>query len=170
MLVASLPSGILAIAQLYRGRANCENCFDELKNQWGGAASPPGISSALPTDDPPCGLGVQGVEPICPSGSTPKTGGSGHQPPLAPPWRGQANPARRPDHLDHHQQPRQNPPYSRCIARIEHLAGPVAGCCEAVQPLDRLRLITQQAFCFLPDTSLSIAELLSHLPAAPTTY
>lgn len=35
VLVTSLPHEILAIAQLYRDRADSENCFDELKNQWG---------------------------------------------------------------------------------------------------------------------------------------
>jgi hypothetical protein len=35
VLVSSLPSEILSVAQLYRDRADCENCFDELKNQWG---------------------------------------------------------------------------------------------------------------------------------------
>ena len=35
VLVTSLPHEILTIAQLYRDRADSENCFDELKNQWG---------------------------------------------------------------------------------------------------------------------------------------
>lgn len=35
VLVTSLPDDILSIAQHYRDRADCENCFDELKNQWG---------------------------------------------------------------------------------------------------------------------------------------
>lgn len=35
VLVTSLPFEILSIAQLYRDRADCENCFDELKNHWG---------------------------------------------------------------------------------------------------------------------------------------
>jgi len=35
VLVTSLPDGILAIAQHYRDRADSENIFDELKNQWG---------------------------------------------------------------------------------------------------------------------------------------
>jgi len=35
VLVTSLPLEVLSIAQLYRDRADCENCFDELKNQWG---------------------------------------------------------------------------------------------------------------------------------------
>ena len=35
VLVTNLPYEILAIVQLYRDRADVENCFDELKNQWG---------------------------------------------------------------------------------------------------------------------------------------
>ena len=35
VLATSLQEDVLAIAQLYRDRADCENVFDELKNQWG---------------------------------------------------------------------------------------------------------------------------------------
>ncbi|MFN4291828.1 MAG: transposase [Permianibacter sp.] len=35
VLVTDLNHDIAGIAQLYRGRADCENNFDELKNQWG---------------------------------------------------------------------------------------------------------------------------------------
>ena len=35
VLVTSTPYEILALAQLYRERADAENTFDELKNQWG---------------------------------------------------------------------------------------------------------------------------------------
>jgi hypothetical protein len=35
VLVTNLPWEILSISQLYRDRADCENCYDELKNQWG---------------------------------------------------------------------------------------------------------------------------------------
>ncbi len=35
VLVTSLNAEVLTIAQLYRDRADCENVFDELKNQWG---------------------------------------------------------------------------------------------------------------------------------------
>jgi len=38
-LVTSLDREILTLGQLYRDRADCENGFDELKNQWAGAAS-----------------------------------------------------------------------------------------------------------------------------------
>ena len=35
VLVTSLDLDVLSVAQLYRDRADCENAFDELKNQWG---------------------------------------------------------------------------------------------------------------------------------------
>ena len=35
VLVTSLTDEVLAVAQLYRDRAEAENIFDELKNQWG---------------------------------------------------------------------------------------------------------------------------------------
>jgi hypothetical protein len=35
VLVTSLDAQLLTIAQHYRDRGDCENCFDELKNQWG---------------------------------------------------------------------------------------------------------------------------------------
>ncbi|HEX2238636.1 MAG TPA: transposase, partial [Gammaproteobacteria bacterium] len=35
VLVTSLADEVLAVAQLYRDRAEAENIFDELKNQWG---------------------------------------------------------------------------------------------------------------------------------------
>jgi len=35
VLVTSLPNEVLTISQLYRDRADCENVFDEMKNQWG---------------------------------------------------------------------------------------------------------------------------------------
>lgn len=35
VLVTSLTDEVLTIAQHYRDRADCENAFDELKNQWG---------------------------------------------------------------------------------------------------------------------------------------
>ena len=40
VLVTNLDYDILALGQLYRDRADAENSFDELKNQWGGAGSP----------------------------------------------------------------------------------------------------------------------------------
>ena len=35
VLVTNLRDSIIAVSQLYRDRGDCENIFDELKNQWG---------------------------------------------------------------------------------------------------------------------------------------
>ena len=35
VLVTSLPDDLIALMQHYRDRADCENVFDEIKNQWG---------------------------------------------------------------------------------------------------------------------------------------
>ena len=35
VLVTSLESDLISIVQHYRDRADCENVFDEIKNQWG---------------------------------------------------------------------------------------------------------------------------------------
>lgn len=35
ILITSLRDSIVAVSQLYRDRADCENVYDELKNQWG---------------------------------------------------------------------------------------------------------------------------------------
>jgi len=35
VLISNLAIAVESMAQLYRDRADCENCFDELKNQWG---------------------------------------------------------------------------------------------------------------------------------------
>ncbi|MFA6183251.1 hypothetical protein [Acidithiobacillus sp.] len=35
VLVTDISEGILSVAQLYRDRADAENGFDEIKNQWG---------------------------------------------------------------------------------------------------------------------------------------
>ena len=37
VLITSLPDSLMTIAQHYRDRADCENVFDEMKNQWGWA-------------------------------------------------------------------------------------------------------------------------------------
>lgn len=38
-LVTSMDAEILTLGQAYRDRADCENDFDEFKNQWGWAGS-----------------------------------------------------------------------------------------------------------------------------------
>ena len=45
VLVTNTEYEILSLGQLYRDRADAENAFDELKNQWGWGGSPPMIST-----------------------------------------------------------------------------------------------------------------------------
>jgi hypothetical protein len=47
VLVTSLTEAVLGVAQLYRDRAEAENVFDELKNQWAGRDSRRRITSAV---------------------------------------------------------------------------------------------------------------------------
>ena len=46
VLVTNTDYEILTLGQLYRDRADAENAFDELKNQWGWGGSPPMICTA----------------------------------------------------------------------------------------------------------------------------
>ncbi|EGQ62859.1 hypothetical protein GGI1_15448, partial [Acidithiobacillus sp. GGI-221] len=55
VLVTDLTESILGIAQLYRDRADAENGFDELKNQWGWAGTAPVIWRVA--DSPPAPWG-----------------------------------------------------------------------------------------------------------------
>ena len=55
VLVTDLKESILGIAQLYRDRADAENGFDELKNQWGWAGTAPVIWRVA--DSPPAPWG-----------------------------------------------------------------------------------------------------------------
>lgn len=59
VLVTNTDYEVLSLGQLYRDRADAENAFDELKNQWGwggftthdlhAASWPPGVSRSLTT-------------------------------------------------------------------------------------------------------------------------
>ena len=64
MLVTDLRHELLTMAQLYRERADAENTFDELKNQWGWAVSPLRIW-LLQTLGAGGGTDLQLVELIC---------------------------------------------------------------------------------------------------------
>jgi hypothetical protein len=75
-LVSSLDSEILTLGQFYRDRADCENVFDELKNQrgWSGFTTqdhrvkPGGMPDALHVARRHGGAGVQLVELVHPPG------------------------------------------------------------------------------------------------------
>jgi len=64
VLVTNSTYALDAFGQLYRDRADCENGFDELKNQWGWAASRPRtLSAARPVPAPwrSCTTGGHGI-------------------------------------------------------------------------------------------------------------
>ena len=67
-LVTSLDSEILTLGQLYRDRADCENTFDELKNQWGWGGFTTHDLNTLPAAGAQCGADLQLVEPVRPPG------------------------------------------------------------------------------------------------------
>ena len=168
VLVTSLSAEILSIAQLYRDRADCENCFDELKNQWGWGgfttkdlkrcrltsrlvaliynwwnlfvrlAQPKKHAEAI-TSRP---LLLHGVaRQTKHAGQTTLTITSSHA-------RSQAVQSAL-----------------RALSRFLEL---LKGSAEQLRPLDRLRLITQQAFRYLLDKRASISSLLPP-PAAAVT-
>ena len=75
-LVTSLDVEILTLGQLYRDRGDCENSFDELKNQWGWGGftthdhrvKPGAGSEAVPAARRQRRADLQLVEPVRPSG------------------------------------------------------------------------------------------------------
>ena len=57
VLVTNTQHSVIALGQLYRDRADCENGFDELKNQWG-------LSGYSTQDIERCDLSAKAVAPI----------------------------------------------------------------------------------------------------------
>ena len=90
-LVTSLDDEILTMGQLYRDRADCENTFDELKNQWGWGGfttqdhrvKPGGMPEALPAARGHGGADLQLVEPVRPAGRSAASPRGNHQPATA---------------------------------------------------------------------------------------
>jgi hypothetical protein len=95
VLVTALDLEVLSVAQLYRDRADAENGFDEIKNQWGWLHHP--RPAAVPCDGALCRTGLQLVEPVRPPGRSRPSPGSHHQPTTPVAWRGEPGmPVKRP--------------------------------------------------------------------------
>ena len=104
VLVTALEEDVLGVAQLYRDRADAENIFDELKNQWGWA----GFTTQ---DHQRCQMMARLVALIYNWWSLftrlaiqPADGGD-HQPAAVAARDRPPDHPRQPDHADHHQQP-----------------------------------------------------------------
>lgn len=78
ILVSDCPVDMAAIAQRYRDRADAENGFDELKNQWGLRVHDEG-HRPLPAHGANGGAGLKLVELVQPHGTTGRPPGSDHK-------------------------------------------------------------------------------------------
>ena len=114
-LVTSLDAEILTLGQLYRDRADGENDFDELKNQWGvGRIHNPG-SEALPVDGALRGDAVQLVDLACPARRSRSPPGGHYDPALAVDGHRPANDSCRSHHDPCQQHPCQTSMGSRRV-------------------------------------------------------
>ena len=88
----------VAIARLYRERADAENVYDELKNQWGFCGLHHAKARPLPADGQPHRADRQLVAPLRAALRRGASSRSHHQPARAAPRRGAAHRAQRPAH------------------------------------------------------------------------
>ena len=80
VLVTNSAYALEVFGQLYRDRADCENGFDELKNQWGWGRLHDSGHRTLPDERQSGGARLQLVELVLP-------GGQAGRPSRAPGWR-----------------------------------------------------------------------------------
>ena len=104
VLVTNLDHEVLSLGQLYRDRADAENTFDELKNQWGWGGLHHPRPASLPVVGARRGADLQLVESVCPFGQ-PRGATRGDQQPAVVDVLGRTpDRACRPDH-DHPHRP-----------------------------------------------------------------
>lgn len=70
VLVTDVAYPLESIGQLYRDRCDCENGFDELKNQWSLSGFTTQDNQPLPDDSQGWGADLQPVELVLPCGSS----------------------------------------------------------------------------------------------------
>ena len=138
VLVTNTDYEILSLGQLYRDRADAENAFDELKNQWGWG----GFTTH---DLHRCHLAARTVALVYNWWSlfvrlvNPKAMRSDHQSPVADVFGGAPDGTRRAD--DHHPDRvacRFRPGPAVLAARLRLASGVGGSCCGAVESDDRL--------------------------------
>lgn len=168
VLVTSMPAEILSVAQLYRDRADCENCFDELKNQWGwGGFTTKDLKRCRLTSrlvaliynwwnlfvrlaQPKKHAEAITSRPLLLHGVARQTKHAGQTTLTI---------------TSSHARSQNVQSALRALSRFLELLKDSA---EQLRPLDRLRLITQQAFRYLLDKRASISSLLPPPVAAVT--
>ncbi|MEO6562955.1 MAG: transposase [Nitrosospira sp.] len=139
VLVTNTGYEILGLGQLYRDRADAENAFDELKNQWGWGGVHHARPASLPAFGPGGGADLQLVEPVCSPGESAGATRGDHQPPVVDVLGGAQNGACWPDDDNAHwpaRRFRQGPGSpDACLRPASGLGRP---CCGAVERNDRL--------------------------------
>ena len=80
VLVTNSASALEVFGQLYRDRADCENGFDELKNQWGWGRLHDSGHRTLPDERQSGGARLQLVELVLPGGQAGRPDGGNHEP------------------------------------------------------------------------------------------
>lgn len=132
VLVTNSAYPLAAFGQLYRDRADCENGFDELKNQWGWGGFTTQDTRTLPKQCAGRGAGLQLVELVLPRGQARCPHGSDHKPCIVARRCGPCGQARGPDdavsHTDACGQGQAHGPHCQCPCRFE----PRQGGCGAV--------------------------------------
>lgn len=113
----------IAMARLYRERADAENVYDELKNQWGSCRLHHAKARPLPADGQPHRAALQLVAPLRAALRRRAPSRSHHQPSRIAPRRGAAHPAQRPAHRQSEPAARKERPHRASYHRgQQHLA------------------------------------------------
>ena len=143
-LVTSLDSEILTLGQLYRDRADCENTFDELKNQWGWGGFTTHDLKRCRLLARQCGADLQLVEPVRAPGRSRSSSRGDHQPAVADAGHRAANPTCRAD-ADHHQHARQGRRRGASMRAIAGFLAKLRQTAEQLNPVERWYRILSRA-------------------------
>ena len=144
VLGTSTPYEILALAQLYRDRADAENTVDELQNPWGWGGFTTQDLARCRLMSAPGGLGGQLVDAVRAARPAAQALRGDLQPAAVAAWRRHAHAPCRTNAPDHHQPARQ-----ALQAVLTTLAGVLRALKATAEPwtdADRLRAILARAF------------------------
>ena len=158
VLATSLDLEVRSVAQLYRDRADAENGFDELKNQWGLGRLHDAGPEALPAHGPSDRAHLQLVEPVRALGRSRSPPRGDHQPAASAARDCPPDPACRSDAVDGDVEPRASAGGGRGIAAHHRLLPEPDAKCGAVERRGSLA----------PHPGASAEEVPAWPPARPT--